>query len=207
MGQVKLLSQTGQSKGDITVKDDIFSAPVRADIIHSGCVMYLNNKRRGTSKTKDRSEVRGGGAKPWKQKGTGRARVGSIRSPLWEGGGITFGPRPRDYKKTLPKKVRQFAIKSALSARFSEGKVIFVDSIKLDVPKTKDFMEILSKLKVNDKVLVVVKEKDSILEKSAGNLKNVKITTANRINPYDIISNETIILTKDSVDYIEEVMS
>lgn len=207
MAQVNLVSQTGEKKGTLNIKDEIFSAAIRTDIIHLSCVNHLNNKRRGTSSTKTKAEVRGGGKKPWRQKGSGRARAGSIRSPLWRGGGITFGPRPRDYKKTLPKQVRRFAIKSALSARFSENKIIFVDSIKLDTPKTKDFMEILNKLNVENKVLIIVREKDANLLKSSNNIKNVKIITANRINSYDIIAADTIILTKDTVGFIEEVLS
>lgn len=207
MAKVKLISQEGAECGKLEVKDEVFSVPVRADIIHAGCVRYLSNKRRGTSSTKTRAEVSGGGRKPWKQKGTGRARAGSIRSPLWKGGGITFGPKPRDYEKLMPQKVRRLAIKSALSSRFSSNKIVFLDSIKLTAPSTKDFIDMLKKLKVQDKALVIVKEKDAFLEKSAGNLKKVKIITANRINPYDIISADTIILTKDSVKFIEEVLS
>lgn len=207
MAQVKLVSQTGEKKGTLDIKDEIFSAKIRSDIIHSGIVAYLNNKRRGTSSTKTKAEVRGGGRKPWRQKGTGRARVGSIRSPLWKGGGVTFGPKPRDYEKTLTKKVKQFAIKSALSARFSENKIIFVDFIKFDTPRTKDFIEMLNKLNVKNKVLIIVKEKDANILKASNNLKNVKVITANRINSYDIMGSNTVILTKDTVSFIEEVLS
>jgi len=207
MTQVNLISQTGEKKGTLNIKDEIFKDNIRPDIIHLSCVNHLNNKRRGTSSTKTKAEVSGGGRKPWKQKGTGRARAGSSRSPLWKGGGITFGPRPRDYTKTLTKQVKQLAIKSALSARFSENKIIFIDSIKIDAPKTKDFVEMLTKLNAENKVLIIVREKDANLSKSSGNLKNVKVITANRINTYDIIHADTIILTKDTVNFIEEVLS
>ena len=206
MPTVAIYNTSGEQVGEITLKDEIFGVPVHETVLHDVVVMQLANRRRGTHDTKTRAEVRGGGRKPWRQKGTGRARHGSIRSPIWRGGGIIFGPHPRDYRYSLPKKVRRLALKSALSDKVNTGSLLILDELKMDQPKTKEMALILSNLKVQD-ALVVTAGRDDVVEKSARNIPNIKPMVANSLNVYDILAYDKLILTRDAVARVEEVWS
>jgi large subunit ribosomal protein L4 len=175
--------------------------------MHEFVKMQLANKRQGTSSTKTRAEVRGGGKKPWRQKGTGRARAGSTRSPIWKGGGVTFGPKPRDYSYRLPQKVRRLAMKSALSSKALDQKIIVVDFADFAEPKTKVMVEALKTLNAGRKTLVVTAADDAILLKSSRNIAGVKSLKADFINVYDILNHETLLMTKDAVARVEEVFA
>ncbi|WP_288054004.1 50S ribosomal protein L4 [Caloranaerobacter azorensis] len=165
----------------------------------------LANRRQGTQSAKTRSEVRGGGRKPWRQKGTGRARHGSIRSPIWKGGGVVFAPKPRDYSYKLPKKIKRLAMKSALSSKVVNGEIIVLDELKMDRPKTKDMVSILNNLNSKKKALIVMSEKDENVIKSARNIQGTKTTLVNTLNVYDILNCDSFIITKDAVRKVEEV--
>ncbi len=167
--------------------------------------MQLANKRQGTQSAKTRSEVRGGGRKPWRQKGTGRARHGSIRSPLWTKGGIIFAPKPRDYSFTVPKKIKRLALKSALSSKVQDNDLIVLDELKLDQPKTKEMVKVLENLKATGKALVVLDEKDETVKRASGNIPGLKLLYTNTLNVYDIVNCEKFIITKDAVQKVEEV--
>ena len=204
MPKVDLLNVEGKKVGDIELSDDIFAVEVNEDVMHEVVVNYLANQRQGTQSTKTRSEVSGGGKKPWKQKGTGRARQGSIRAPQWIKGGIALGPKPRSYKYTLNKKVRRLALKSALSSKVLENKLIVLDSLNFDEIKTKNMSKVLSNLNVT-KALVVLPESNLNAQASAKNIPNVKTALVNTINTYDILKYDTFVVTKDAVAKIEEV--
>ncbi len=185
------------------LKEEIFGAKVRPHLLHQTVVMQLNNLRAGTASTKTKGFVRGGGKKPWRQKGTGRARAGSIRSPLWVGGGTIFGPQPRDYSYRLPKKARKQALLSALSAKNRDGKIIVLDKWELAEPKTKLMRKILDDLKVTS-VLIVLAQSDERVERSARNLPAVKVLRVEGLNVYDLLRHEHLILTEGSLRLIEE---
>ena len=204
MPKVDLLNIEGKKVGDIELSDDIFAVEVNEDVMHEVVVNYLANQRQGTQSTKTRSEVTGGGKKPWKQKGTGRARQGSIRAPQWIKGGIALGPKPRSYKYTLNKKVRRLALKSALSSKVLENKLIVLDSLNFDEIKTKNMSKVLSNLNVT-KALVVLPESNLNVQASARNIPNVKTALVNTINTYDILKYDAFVVTKDAVAKIEEV--
>ena len=204
MPKVDLLNVEGKKVGDIELSDDIFAVEVNEDVMHEVVVNYLANQRQGTQSTKTRSEVSGGGKKPWKQKGTGRARQGSIRAPQWIKGGIALGPKPRSYKYTLNKKVRRLALKSALSSKVLENKLIVLDSLSFDEIKTKNMSKVLSNLNVT-KALVVLPESNLNVQASARNIPNVKTALVNTINTYDILKYDAFVVTKDAVAKIEEV--
>ncbi len=204
MPKVDLLNVEGKKVGDIELSDDIFAVEVNEDVMHEVVVNYLANQRQGTQSTKTRSEVSGGGKKPWKQKGTGRARQGSIRAPQWIKGGIALGPKPRSYKYTLNKKVRRLALKSALSSKVLENKLIVLDSLNFDEIKTKNMSKVLSNLNVT-KALVVLPESNLNVQASARNIPNVKTALVNTINTYDILRYDAFVVTKDAVAKIEEV--
>lgn len=204
MPKVDLLNIEGKKVGDIELSDDIFAVEVNEDVMHEVVVNYLANQRQGTQSTKTRSEVTGGGKKPWKQKGTGRARQGSIRAPQWIKGGIALGPKPRSYKYTLNKKVKRLALKSALSSKVLENKLIVLDSLNFDEIKTKNMSKVLSNLNVT-KALVVLKESNLNVQASARNIPNVKTALVNTINTYDILKYDAFVVTKDAVAKIEEV--
>ncbi len=204
MPKVDLLNVEGKKVGDIELSDDIFAVEVNEDVMHEVVVNYLANQRQGTQSTKTRSEVSGGGKKPWKQKGTGRARQGSIRAPQWIKGGIALGPKPRSYKYTLNKKVRRLALKSALSSKVLENKLIVLDSLNFDEIKTKNMSKVLSNLNVT-KALVVLPESNLNVQASARNIPNVKTALVNTINTYDILKYDAFVVTKDAVAKIEEV--
>lgn len=202
-------SETGTIKREIEVSSEIFEAPLHRPVVHQAVVAHLANLRQGTACTKTRGEVRGGGRKPWRQKGTGRARHGSIRSPLWVGGGVVFGPKPRDYDQKLPKKMRRLALKAVLTSKLKEGNIIVLEDIKIDAPpKTKKVLALLDKIGIKDqKTLIITAQKDEILYKSARNLPNVGLINVNNINTYALLLYDKILMTEDAVRKIEEVYS
>lgn len=206
MPTVALYNISGEQVGELVLKDEIFGIEVHETVLHEAVVMQLAGRRMGTHDTKTRSEVSGGGRKPWRQKGTGRARHGTIRSPIWRGGGIVFGPHPRNYSYSLPKKVRRLAMKSALSAKVNAGDILVLDDLQMDQPKTRDMVKILNNLKVNDALLVTA-ERNETVEKSARNIPNIKPLTATGLNVYDILAYNKLVLTKDAVAKVEEVFA
>lgn len=207
MPRVSLYNTSGEQVGEIDLSDSVFGIPVHQSVMHDAVVAYLANQRQGTHDTKTRGEVSGGGRKPWRQKGTGRARHGSIRSPIWRGGGIVFGPHPRDYSIRLPRKVRRLAVRSALSSKVESGNIVVLDELKLDRPKTKDMVRILENLKVNNKALVVTAGIDQNVIRSARNIPGIKSTTAGFLNAYDILAHQTLVITRDAVNQVEEVLA
>ena len=204
MANVSVYNMEGKEVGTIELNDAVFGVEVNEHLVHMAVVAQLANKRQGTQKAKTRSEVSGGGRKPWRQKGTGHARQGSTRSPQWTGGGMVFAPTPRDYTITLNKKEKRAALKSALTSRVNENKFVVVDELKFDEIKTKNFKAVMDNLKVN-KAYVVLNENDEKVVKSAINLPNVQTALTNTINVYDVMKGGTVILTKDAVKTIEEV--
>ncbi len=205
MPKVTLFNMAGEQIGEIELSDDVFGVEVRPDIMHRAVVNYLANQRQGTANTLTRAEVAGGGRKPWRQKGTGRARHGSIRSPLWRKGGVIFGPKPRSFKSTMPKKLKRLALKSALSAKVVENELIVIDSLSMEAPKTKEMVSILKNLNADKKSLIVIAAKDENVEKSARNLPSVKTTYVNTLNTYDILNHDNLIMTKEAAELVEEV--
>jgi large subunit ribosomal protein L4 len=197
----------GKQTGEIQLNDAVFSAEINESVMHEVVVMQLANRRKGTASTKTRGEVRGGGRKPWRQKGTGRARVGSIRSPLWKGGAITFGPKPRDYSYSVPKKIRRKAVTSALSSKYKEEEMIVLDALKIEQPKTKEMAKVLKNLSVDQKALIVLAEKDENVVRSSNNIPGVTLIAAESLNVYDILNNDKLIMTKDAVARVEEVLA
>ncbi|GAB6178903.1 50S ribosomal protein L4 [Desulfotomaculum defluvii] len=206
MPKVALYNINGEQVGEVELKDEVFGIEPHEHVMHEAVNMQLANQRQGTHDTKTRSEVRGGGRKPWRQKGTGRARAGSSRSPIWRKGGIVFGPHPRDYAISLPKKVRRLALKSALSSKVLDQDIVVLDSLTIDAPKTKEMVRILSNLKA-DKALVVTAERDLNVEKSARNIEGVKPLKADGVNVYDLLKYTKLVITKDAVAKIEEVLA
>ena len=204
MANVSVYNMEGNEVGKIDLNDAVFGVEVNEHLVHLAVVAQLANKRQGTQKAKTRSEVSGGGRKPWRQKGTGHARQGSTRSPQWKGGGTVFAPVPRDYTITLNKKGKRAALKSALTTRVQENKFIVVDELKLDEIKTKKFQTVLNNLKVS-KALVVIGEDSENVVKSAKNIPSVKTAYVNTINVYDILKYNTVVATKTAVANIEEV--
>lgn len=203
--EAQLRDIMGNEAGSIELKDDVFATKVNRHLIWEAVRMQLANRRAGTACTKTRGEVRGGGRKPWPQKGTGRARQGSIRAPHWVGGGVVFGPKPRDYGYLMPKKARKAAVRSALSAKVKAGDVLFVDSINLEDHKTKRAVAFLENLGVyGKKVLIIVDEIDFNLDKSTRNIPKVKVLKAEAINTYDLLNADVVLITKDAVPIIEE---
>ena len=204
MANVSVFNMEGSEIGKMDVSDAIFAVPINEHLVHMAVVQQLANKRQGTQSAKTRSEVRGGGRKPWRQKGTGHARQGSTRAPQWTGGGVVFAPKPRDYSFKMNKKEKANAMKSALTSRVNEDKFLVMDSLKFDEIKTKKFQAVLNNLKVN-KALVVLGEKNDNVYLSARNIPNVQTALVNTINVYDILKYNTMIVTKDAVAAIEEV--
>ena len=204
MAKVSVYNMEGNQVGDIELNDAVFGVEVNNHLVHMAVVNQLANNRQGTQSAKTRSEVSGGGRKPWKQKGTGHARQGSTRAPQWTGGGIVFAPKPRDYSFKMNKKEKQLALKSALTSRVQENKFIVVDEIKLEEAKTKKFAEALNNLKVS-KALVVLNENDANVVRSAKNIPTVKTALTNTINVFDILKYDTVVIDKAAVATIEEV--
>ena len=204
MAEVSVLNMEGSEVGKMKLNDAIFGVEINEHLVHQAVVAQLANNRQGTQKAKTRSEVRGGGRKPWRQKGTGHARQGSIRSPQWTGGGVVFAPTPRDYSKKMNKKEKRIALKSVLTSRVNDGKFIVVDELKFDEPKTKEFAKVMDNLKA-EKALVVLNDNDTNVVKSAANIPTVKTASTNTINVYDILKYDKVIVTQDAVKTIEEV--
>lgn len=204
MASVSVYNMEGKETGKMELNDSIFAVPVNEHLVHRAVVLQLANKRQGTQKAKTRSEVRGGGRKPWRQKGTGHARQGSIRAPQWKGGGVVFAPTPRDYSFKMNKKEKVTALKSALSSKVSENKLIVVDGMELDAPKTKTMQTLLNGLDMK-KALFVVDEEAKNVTLSVRNIPTARGVYANSINVYDILKYDNVILTKDAVKAIEEV--
>ena len=205
MPTVGLFNKEGNKIEDIQLNDNIFAVEVNADAMHQVVVALLANKRQGTQSAKTRAEVRGGGIKPWRQKGTGRARQGSIRAVQWVGGGVAFAPKPRSYNYTLPKKVRRLAMKSALTSKVQNGEMIVLDALNMEAPKTKEFVQILKNVNAAKKALVVTAENNENVIKSAKNIEGVATATVNTINVYDILKYDSFIITTDAVKKVEEV--
>ncbi|MBR6019433.1 MAG: 50S ribosomal protein L4 [Lachnospiraceae bacterium] len=204
MAEVKVYNKEGAAVGSIELADSVFGVEVNTHLMHLAVVAQLANKRQGTQSALTRSEVRGGGIKPWRQKGTGHARQGSIRAPQWKGGGVVFAPKPRDYSVKMNKKEKAGAIKSALSSRVAEDKIFVLEDLAFDGIKTKQIKAVLDGLKV-DKALIVTADKDENVILSARNLADVRTVTSNAINVYDILKYNNLVITKDAVAKIEEV--
>ena len=205
MANVSVYNMEGKEVGTIDLNDAVFGVEVNEHLLHMAVVQHLANRRQGTQKAKTRSEVSGGGRKPWRQKGTGHARQGSTRAPQWKGGGVVFAPVPRDYSFKLNRKEKQAALKCALSDRVAGGKVMVLDELKLDKIATKDFAKIMSNLNAGPKALVVIADNDKNVVLSARNIPDVKTSLTGEINTYDVMNARTLILTKDAVAKIEEV--
>ena len=205
MPKIDVYNVDGKKVSDVELKENVFGIVPNEEIVHSVLLNFLANQRQGTQSTKTRSEVSGGGRKPWRQKGTGRARQGSIRAPQWIGGGIALGPKPRSYKYRVNKKERRLAIKSVLSSKVLENQLTVVDKLAFDEIKTKQMVNALENLKVTGKTLVVLPEKDEKVQKSARNIENVKTTLVNTINVYDLLKYTNLVLTLDTVKKLEEV--
>lgn len=204
MPTVGLFNQEGKQVGDIQLNENVFGVEINTDAMHQVVVALLANKRQGTQSAKTRAEVRGGGIKPWRQKGTGRARQGSIRSPQWIKGGIVFAPKPRDYRVSVPKSMRKVAMKSALTSKVQEGQMVVLETLAFEAPKTKSMVEVLKAFEAK-KTLIVTGESNEVLYKSARNIADVQIIPVNNINVYDLLKFEKLIITKDAVSKIEEV--
>ncbi|WP_324822060.1 50S ribosomal protein L4 [Sinanaerobacter sp. ZZT-01] len=205
MATVTMLNMTGAETGKIELKDDIFGIEINEFAVHAVVKNYLANQRQGTQSAKTRAEVRGGGRKPFRQKGTGRGRQGSLTSPNHIGGGVVFAPKPRDYSYTLPKKVRRLAMKSALTSKVVENEIIVLDELKFDSPKTKEMIKVLENVKAAKKALIITGEKDENVIKSAANIPGVKTTMVSEMNVYEIVNYTSFIVTKDAINKIEEV--
>lgn len=205
MPKVDVYDIAGKKVDTVELKDEIFGIEPNEAVVHSVLVNYLANQRQGTQSTKTRSEVSGGGRKPWRQKGTGRARQGSIRAPQWIKGGIALGPKPRSYKYTVNKKEKRLAIKSVLSSKVLEKELTVVNEIKLKEIKTKEMQKALNNLKVEGKTLILLPEKNETVQKSARNIEGVKTTLVNTINVYDLLKYKNLVITLDTVKKLEEV--
>ena len=205
MPKIDVYDIKGKKVSDIELNEEIFGIEPNEAIVHSVLVNYLANQRQGTQSTKTRSEVSGGGRKPWKQKGTGRARQGSIRAPQWIKGGIALGPKPRSYKYTVNKKERRLAIKSVLSSKVLENSLVVVDKFAFDEIKTKNMLAALNNLKVEGKALILLPEKNEMVQKSARNIEGVKTTLVNTINVYDLLKYTKLVVTVDTIKKLEEV--
>ena len=205
MPKVNVYNIEGKKVSDVDLKEEVFGIEPNEAIIHSVLVNYLANQRQGTQSTKTRSEVTGGGRKPWRQKGTGRARQGSIRAPQWIKGGIALGPKPRSYKYTVNKKERRLAIKSMLSMKVLEQSLVVVDKLAFNEIKTKNMANALTNLKVTGKTLIMLPEKDEKVQKSSRNIEGVKTTLVNTINVYDLLKHNNLVVTLDTIKKLEEV--
>ena len=207
MAKLKLFKQDGSQNGEIEVKDEVFAIEPNETAIFDVILMQRASWRQGTHSVKSRGEVSGGGRKPWRQKGTGRARQGSIRSPQWVGGGRAFGPTPRSYSFKLPRKVRRLALRSALSRKVSQENLLVVDALSFDAPKTQAFKEVLNNLNVNEKVLIVIDKDNTNAVLSARNLENVTVVDQENVNGYDLENNAKVIMTQSALSSVEEVLA
>jgi large subunit ribosomal protein L4 len=206
MPTVDVFNLDSEVTGQLELSDAIFGVTVKSHVLHEVVIYQLAKRRAGTAKAKGRSEIRGGGKKPWRQKGTGRARAGTSRSPIWRGGGTIHGPQPRDYKMRIPKKVRRLALKMALSQKVLDDGFKVIDQLKLDRIRTKDFVDLLDRFELG-KTLVVLPEPDEIIEKSARNIPNVKVLRSEGLNVYDLLNHQAVILSRECVGRIEEALA
>lgn len=206
MPKVSVFNQEGKSNGEITLNEEIFGIEPNQNVLYDAIIMQQASKRQGTHAVKNRSAVRGGGRKPWRQKGTGRARHGSNTSPIWRGGGVVFGPTPRSYNYKLPKKVRRLAILSALSQKVIDSELSVIESLEFDKPKTKDFRAMLTNMDVNRKALVVVEEENEFAALSARNIEGVKVVAPNNVSVLDVVAHDDLILTKAALEKVEEAL-
>ena len=204
MPTVGLFNKQGNKVGDIQLNDKVFAVEVNSDAMHQVVVALLANKRQGTQSAKTRAEVRGGGIKPWRQKGTGRARQGSIRAPQWIKGGVVFAPKPRDYRMSIPKTMRKVAMLSALTSKVQNNEMVVLDELTFEAPKTKEVVNMLSAFEAK-KTLIITAEANENVYKSARNIQGVSVLPVNNINVYDLLNNTKVIITKDAVSKIEEV--
>jgi len=207
MPKVALYNQNGSTVGEIELNDSVFGIEPNKHVLFEAVVMQRASLRQGTHKVKNRSEVSGGGRKPWRQKGTGRARHGSIRSPQWRGGGTVFGPTPRSYAYKLPKKVRRLAIKSALSSKVLDNNIVVLEDLTLEKPKTKDIVNILNALSVKNKALIVTGDYNEAVALSARNIPGVTVVTASGVNVLDVLNHDKLVITKAAVEKVEEVLA
>ncbi len=205
MPSVKLYNMKASEVGSLELSDALFNAEYNESVIHQAVVTRLANERQGTKSTLTRSEVRGGGAKPWRQKGTGRARQGSIRSPQWVKGGVVFAPKSRDFSKKMNKVAKEVALFSALSQKIRDDEVIFIDNIKVDAPKTKEMVAFLDAFKLNKSVLLVMDNADEAVLRASANIPEISTLPVSQINTYDVVKNAKIVISKDAVKQIEEV--
>lgn len=203
MPTIELLKQDGTSAGEVVLDEKVFGIEPNENVVFDAVVAQQASQRQGTHAVKSRSEVRGGGKKPWRQKGTGRARHGSSRSPIWRGGGVAFGPTPRSYGHKLPRKARRLAIKSVLSQKVLDEEVVVVDSLALDMPKTKEFKAILNNLEVDKKVLVVLEDTNENILKSARNISNVKVVFSNNLSVLDVVTYDYLLITQTALEQVE----
>lgn len=208
MAKVAIYNIAGEQTGELELNDAVFGVEVNEAVVHQALLMQLANQRQGTASTKTRSQVRGGGRKPWKQKGTGRARAGTIRSPLWIGGGVTFGPHPRSYAVKMPRKARRLAIKSALSAKLANQEIVILEGLQFEQPKTKQVVELLKNFGLTDrKALIITQEIEESVEKSSRNIPGVKALTAGCLNVFDLLHHDKLLITQDAIARIEEVLA
>jgi len=206
MPDVEIKDKNNNIVGKMNLSDDVFDIHAKEGVVHSAVVNFLANQRQGTHSTKTKGLVSGGGKKPWKQKGTGRARAGSIRSPLWRTGGIVFGPQPRDYSYNLPKKVKRLALMTAFYRKLADGEVVVIDNFAIEKPKTKEMKEILKNLGLTGKsILIVLPEKDNSVVLSARNIPSVSVTRSADLNTYDVIAHNVLLMTKDAAIRIEDI--
>lgn len=205
--KVPVLNMEGKRVEELDLNASIFESEINSAAVHQVVKALLASRRRGTAATKTRGEVRGGGKKPWRQKGTGRARAGSTRSPLWKGGGTVFGPSPRDYEIKVPKKLRKLAMRSALSAKAKASEIIVVDNFAIEEPKTRRASEALGKLKVGKKVVVVVDQENELTKKAVRNLEGVRMVPVSQLNVYDVLDNDQLVFSRDAIGRLSEVLT
>ncbi|MGX7352654.1 50S ribosomal protein L4 [Enterococcus canis] len=207
MPNVALFKQDGTQNGEVTLNDAIFGIEPNETVVYDAIIMQRASLRQGTHAVKNRSAVRGGGRKPWRQKGTGRARQGSIRSPQWRGGGVVFGPTPRSYSYKLPRKVRRLAMKSVLSSKVADSNLVVVDGLSFDAPKTKEFKQVLANLTIDTKVLIVLEPGNDFAALSARNLPNVTVVASDNVSVLDVVSNDKLLITQTALTQVEEVLA
>jgi large subunit ribosomal protein L4 len=207
VASVSVVDQTGTRTGELELPDSIFGGPINTAVMHQALIRQLANARQGTHDTKNRTEVRGGGKKPWRQKGTGRARQGSIRSPQWAGGGIVFGPTPRSYRQEMPRKQRRLALRSALAAKAQDGQISVLDGFEVELPSTRAVVELLRAIEAGARVLVVLGSHNELLERSARNLPEVRVVLAANLSVRDLLSADTVLMTRDALDHVQGAWS
>ena len=203
MIKVPVFDSNGSPLEDVSLPEDRFGGKVRRELLRDAIIMHEANHRRGTASTKTRGEVKGGGRKPWKQKHTGRARVGDIRSPIWKGGGVVFGPRPRDYSFSIHRKAKKIALQSAILSKLMDNEVILIDKLELESPSTKKIANLLKSLEIRESCLIVLQEFDETIWKSSRNIYNVKLRVASDLNTYDVIKHKKLLIVKDVLDNIK----